>query len=1148
MRSLKGGVRVGLGVTLIVLSAWTALLFAAAFYGDARARTMDESPARRAWLYALGLGVYCTSWTFYGAVGAAARAGWDYLPIYLGPALLFVGGFVVVRRLVRLGREHDTGSIADFLSARYGKSAAVGALAAGGLLLAVIPYIALQLKSAATSLSLVATGEAGGAGWGLPVAVAFAAFAIVFGQRKADAAAGNRGLVLAVALESAVKLVAMLAVGVFAVLVWRATPAPERAEALAVSALSASGFDFRFAVLTVLAAFAALTLPRQFHMMVVEARKPEDARLSRWAFPAYLALVALVAPPVALAGGAVLNGANPDAYVLALPLALGADGLALLAFIGGFSAAAGMVTVAALAMSTMLVNDIVAPLLFRAHGRAARRFAASLLIWRRLAVGLLVGAAFAFQLGMDRGMALSGIGLVAFAGAAQLAPALLFGLFWRKANRAGALAGMGAGLALWLVLILIPSYAGLDPPAPAGLDPFAFAALLTLAVNTLAFIIAAAFFEAGLVDRLQADAFTGGGRAGAQTAPGARIADIETVLSRVLGEAEARQAVAEIAREVGRPLKPGDTPTSAVTGLAEARLARAVGAASARILMTRVIGGARVSAGEVVALIDETAEKLRTSHDRLEESERSIRFYTDNLPALLSYADRSLKLRFANQGYLDFFGLDETAIGKPISSFMSEQEYALRRPHMLAAVSGERQVFDISRKQEGGRRTRFWQVVYQPRIEDGEVVGFFGVYQDNTARREAEDGLKRAYETLETRVEERTAALKAESEARLQLAEDLEQARAAAEAATQSKTRFLAAASHDLLQPLSAARLFAGALEAELDQAGPRETAGRIERAIDHADKLLRALLDISRLDAGGVTPRPTVFSLGELIEETAAQFAPAAEAKGLTLKVTPCRLAVLSDRGLMTSVVQNLISNAVRYTGSGTVLVGARRTAEEVRLQVIDTGPGVPEDRRRAIFNEFERGAAASSEDRGLGLGLAVVDRICRSLGHKLTLTSQVGAGSMFEVRLPRARSRPGANRPAKRRIASLDGMRVLCLDDEEPVVDAMTALLARWGCDVRGARDRKGAFAAFSDAPPDAVLVDYRLGGADTGPAAYEALCARWGARPPGLLITAERGAQAEAEASRAGLELLAKPAPPAVLRASLASLKRRGRAAAE
>ncbi len=1133
----------GLSTTLVILGAWVVILFALAFWGDAKAGRLDKAPQRRAWLYVFGLGVYCTSWTFYGAVGDAARNGWDYLPIYLGPALVFLLGFNIVRRLVRLGREHNTGSIADFLSARYGKSAAVGALAAGGLLLAVIPYIALQLKSAASAFSLMTGGDAGGLGWSIPAAIAFAAFAILFGQRKADAAEGNRGLVLAVAAESLIKLLAMAAVGVFAVLIWRQTPPEMRATVLDASPLFQGGMDFRFIVLTILAGFAALTLPRQFHMMVVETRKPEDVTLSRFAFPAYLAIVALVAPPVALAGASVLNGSDPDAYVLALPLAMGAESLAMLAFIGGFSAAAGMVTVAALAMSTMLVNDLAAPLLLRAKLSAARGFASSLLLWRRLAVIGLVGAALLFQLGMDRSVALAGIGLVAFAGAAQLAPALLLGLYWRRANRAGALAGMGTGLALWLVLILAPTYAGLTPPAPAGLDPFAFASALCLIANTLAFIIAVAFSSIGLVDQMQADAFTGRGGAPAQTAHGARVSDLDSVLTRVLGGREAAITMGELSRTVGRPLNPGDTPTPAVISLAEARLARALGAASARILMTRVLTGARVSPGDVVTLIDETAEKLRSSHNRLEESERSIRFYTDNLPALLSYADRDYKLRFANKGYLDFFELSEDAIGKPLAAFMTQDEYELRRPHMEAALNGDRQVFDISRRNGGGRR-RSWQVVYQPRIEDGQVVGFFGVYQDNTARREAEEGLKRAYETLETRVEERTAALKAESEARLALAKDLEHARQAAEAATQSKTRFLAAASHDLLQPLSAARLFAGALEEDLKDGsdGQAKLAQRIERSIDHADRLLRALLDISRLDADGVTPRQSVFSLGELMQETAAQFIPAAEAKGLKLRVAPCRLAVFSDRGLMTSVLQNLISNAVRYTNSGTVLVGARRHGDTVRLQVIDTGPGVPEERQRDIFKEFERGANADQTDRGLGLGLAVVDRICTTLGHKLRLQSKEGHGSTFEVTLPRAASKPSAKRAVRRRAEALDGLKVLCLDDETPVLEATVALLQRWGCDARGARDDASAKAAFNGTTPDVVLLDFQLENGQTGPGVYEGLCERWGSEPPGVLITAERGRDAEAAAREAGLDLIQKPAPPAVLRATLASLKRK------
>ena len=1133
-----------MSVTLVltVSAVYAALLFAAAAWGDSRAASLDASRRRRVWIYALSLGVYCTSWTFYGAVGEAARNGWDYLPIYLGPALIFILGFPVIRRMVELGRRYDTASIAEFLSARYGKSTAVGALAASGLLLAVIPYIALQLKGAATSLGVL-TGLDVSTGWAAPVAAVFAIFAIVFGQRRIDSAAGHRGLVLAVALESVVKIVALAAVGALALFLMVGAPvsAPERA---AMPALAEPGVDLRFLVITVIAALAALTLPRQFHVMVAEAREARDAEPARWIFPAYLLIVALLAPPIALAGAEALGAVNPDSYVLALPLSQGFDALALLAFVGGFSAAAGMVTVSALAMSTMLVNDIAAPLIIKGRGvRGEGGLAARLLTWRRVAVLALVAAAYLFQLGVEPEAPLAGLGLVAFAGAAQLGPSLLFGLFWRRANRAGALAGLSTGFALWALLILAPSYTGWEPPAPQGVDPFALFCLISLCANALSFIVAVAFFSGGLVDQLQADAFTGKGGPAGPSAPGARVADLEAVLTRVLGASEAAAAMLELGAQVGRPLKSNDTPTPAVIALAEARLARSVGAASARVLMTRVISGARVSPSDVVALIDETAEKLRTSEDRLEESERSIRFYTDNLPALLSYADRDYRLRFANQGYLDFFGLDEAAIGRPLSDFMTADEYDLRRPYMEAAINGERQIFDISRKTGSGRK-RSWQVVYQPRIEEGEVVGFFGVYQDNTARRQAEEGLKRAYDQLERRVDERTAELRAEAEARGRLADDLERARADAEAATRSKTRFLAAASHDLLQPLSAARLFAGALEDGLkDQPELGETAHRIERSIEQADRLLRALLDISRLDAGGVTPSPSVFSLGDLIEETAAQFTAKAQAKGLKLVVMPTRLAVLSDRGLMTSVVQNLISNAVRYTEAGTVLVGARRRGREAVLQVIDTGPGIAESKQRSIFREFDRGGRKDNADRGLGLGLAVTDRICRTLGHRLTLTSVEGAGSRFEVSLPRASAKPAARKPAGRsRTGALSGLKVLCIDDETEVRESMLALMTRWGCDARGGADRAGAQAAFDGDAPDVVVLDYRLDDHETGPAVYADLCKRWGAAPPGLLVTAERGPDAAQAAAEAGLDMLQKPAAPAVLRASLSALKRR------
>ena len=1135
----------------IFLGLYVALLFAIAAWGDRHARRLDARPQVRAWLYALALGVYCTSWTFYGAVGEAARHGWDYLPIYLGPAALFLFGFPIIRRLVRLGREYDTGSIADFLSARYGKSAGVAGLATGILVVAAIPYLSLQLRSTETSFTLLTAG-AYELDWAFLLAIAFAAFAVLFGARHTDTARGNRGLVVAIAFESAVKLTAMVAIGGFAVLVWNGLDAAERTATWQASRLAAPELDLRFIVLTLLAGLAALCLPRQFHMMVVEARKVGDERVSRFAFPAYLALVAIIAPPVALAGATLGQGLNPDVHILALPLSANADPLAILAFIGGFSASAGMITVTALALSTMTIDAMVAPALIRRGLKAGSAgLASTLLNLRRIAILAMLLLAYQFHRGLDTRLGLADIGLVAFAGIAQLGPALLFGLFWRRANRIGAICGMGTGGLVWLGLVLIPAYSGYRLPVPDGLDAFSVAVLASLVCNTLVFIIAVAFTPSRLADRLQAEAFTGGhALAHDTTVPNARLADLEALLVHVLGEQQAAHTVKALCARAGRDLLPNDVLTRELTSRVEARLARAVGTAAARILIAQVLPGDRVSPTDVVTLLDETTEKIRNSQSALAETERSIRFYTDNVPALITFADRDERLQFANRSYLDFFGLSRSILGRRIGDYLSAADYAQRRPHIAAALSGKREVFDINRPSPDGS-PRTWQVIYQPRIENGEVVGFFGVYQDITARRQAEEGLRKAYETLEEKVHQRTAALEAEAEARLLLVRELEIARAQAEAATQSKTRFLAAASHDLLQPLSAARLLASALGSEL-KSGTQESRAlldRIDQSIENADRLIRALLDISRLDAGGVTPEVGVFPLDALMAETTASFREAAAAKGISLDARPTRLWVRSDRGLMTSVLQNLISNAVRYTQTGGVHVEARLEGDAVLLEVADTGPGIPPDLRTRIFREFERGGRKSDSDRGLGLGLAIVDRILTCLGHTIAVRESPSGGSVFCVQLPRAEPaavKPSA-RPGRKSAAALDGVRILCIDNDRHVLDAMTGLLTRWGCEVRGAVDQAGAETVFQDTPPDLVVVDFLLDDDIRGPDVYACLCKRWGRMPPGLLATAERSEESIRAAATCGLELLYKPVPPAVLRASLGAVRARSKQAA-
>lgn len=982
----------------ITLGLYTAFLFLLAAWGDRHAARLDLNAGRRSLMLALSLGVYCTSWTFYGAVGEASRNGWDYLPIYLGPALLFLLGYPIIRRLVRLGRKHDTGSIADFLAARFGKSALVGSLAAIVLAVASVPYVALQLKSTATSLELLVGSEAREIDWALLSTIAFAAFAILFGARRPDTSSGNRGLVLAVAFEAVVKLIAMIAIGVLAWTIWNGMPASEQQTALAASPLTAPDLDVRFVVLTLLAGFAALCLPRQFHMLVVEARQPDDARRSRWAFPAYLGLVALVAPPVALAGTMLSGDTNPDAFVLALPIASGSDSLALLAFIGGFSASAGMITVGALALSTMLVDAVAAPVLLqRGLQNRPRNLASRLLNYRRATILLLLLAAYLFHLGLDRQMALADIGLVAFAGAAQLGPALLFGLYWKRANRAGAVAGIATGSALWFTLVLLPSYGGTPIELPGEADAFAWMTLLSLLCNTIAFIIAVAFSPAHLTDRVQAARFSE--RDQASPAPAAatiRLADLQTLFEHVLGADGAQQAVADLQAIAGRSLESGGPVPREVLNWCEARLARAVGAPAARILIAQVLPGGGLSASDVVTLIDETSEKIRTSETAREETERSVQFYMEHVPALISFSDQDERLRFANRAYLDYFGLEADITGHRIAEYLSEEEYARRAPYIAAALQGERQVFDISRTTEGG------------------------------------------------------------------------------------------------------------------------------------------------------VTPDISRFPLDALISETAAPMAEKAAEKGLSLRTVPSGLWVESDRGLMMSVLQNLIANAVRYTQSGGVLIGARRQGKTIALQVVDTGPGIAPEARRQVFKEFERGQGTRADDRGLGLGLAIVDRIVQRLGHTVTILDGPKGGSIFQVALPRCapQAEPKPKRRARSRTRDLTGVEVLCLDNDPAVLEGFTELLGRWGCQVTAARDEAEARTAYPDSGPDLAIIDYQLDDGETGPDVFERLCEDWGAHPPALLATAEKGPHVEAAATRLGMDVIAKPVAPAVLRASLTALQTRRR----
>jgi Na+/proline symporter len=453
------------------------LLFAVAYLGDRRARE-GRSMIGNAWVYALSMGVYCTAWTYFGSVGRAASAGLWFLPIYLGPTLGMLLAWMLLRKMIRIARVHRITSIADFIGSRYGKSRLLAALVTLIAVVGIVPYVALQLKAIATGYSLLTSGPArsggiaGTAWWGdstLYIALVLAGFTIAFGTRHLDTTERHEGMVAAIAVESVVKLIAFLAVGAF--VTWGLFDGPREIFTRAAARpdlqpLLGLGAENRFAggqwfALTLLSMLSLFFLPRQFQMMVVENVDERHVRRAAWAFPLYLLLINVFVLPIALGGllRTPSGAADAETFVLSLPLATGHPGLALVAFIGGLSAATGMIVVEAVAVSTMVCNDLVIPLLLRGGPGPGRSVTGTLLgIRRGVIVALLLLGYLYFRIAGEA-YALVSIGLISFAAVAQFAPALLGGMYWKGGTRAGALAGLGAGFALWVYTLMLPSIA-----------------------------------------------------------------------------------------------------------------------------------------------------------------------------------------------------------------------------------------------------------------------------------------------------------------------------------------------------------------------------------------------------------------------------------------------------------------------------------------------------------------------------------------------------------------------------------------------------------------------------------------------------------------------------------------------------------------
>ncbi|HXX08392.1 MAG TPA: PAS domain-containing hybrid sensor histidine kinase/response regulator [Pseudolabrys sp.] len=1163
-------------VVIAVALAYIGLLFLVASYGD-RTRGLGRNGRARLLIYPLSLAIYCTSWTFFGSVGFASRTGLDFITIYIGPALMIGLCSPLLMRVVRLAKAHNITSIADFIAARYGKGQAVAAAVALIAIVGTIPYIALQLKAVSSSLETILAHITAGTEVTRPllgdialfVALSMATFSVLFGTRHIDATEHQHGLMLAVAAESIVKLVAFLAVGIFVTFWMFDGPVALFTEAMQRPATSAIfGREPRIDTLiamTFLSFVAFILLPRQFHVAVVENNNEDEIRRAVWLYPVYLILINLFVVPIAVAGLLTFPAGKVDSdmFVLALPLHSGSSLFTLAAFVGGLSAATAMVIVESVALSIMMSNDIIMPLVLQRRGSlisGKEDVGSMLLTVRRLSIFAILLLAYAYYRSAGETQ-LASIGLLSFAAIAQLAPAFFGGLLWRRATAAGAIAGMTAGFLVWAYTLLLPTLSDIGvigerilTEGPGGvsmlrpqhlfwleLPPLVHGVVWSLLLNILCYVGFSLRRAPSSIEHLQANTFVPSNFT--PIAPSFRlwrssvtVAELTTTVARYLGEERTRSAFNSFAATHRISLEPKDEADFRLVRHAEHTLASAIGGASSRLVLSLLLRKRTVSTKAALKLLDDANTAIQYNREILQTA-------LDHVRQGIAVFDKDLQLICWNRQFGEILDLPPALIR--VGAGLAD---ILRSNNERNGVSTAEEFVDGQIERYISGREPFLErfaegVVIEVRANRMPDGGIVTTFTDITASVEAAEALERSNETLERRVRERTEELTLLNDA-------LAHAKGEAEAANISKTKFLAAASHDILQPLNAARLYVTSL---IERGGreDRRLVDNIDASLEAVEEILGALLDMSRLDTGVLRPEFASFRIDELMRQIELEFAPLAGSKGLDFTIMPCTLVIRSDRRLLRRLIQNLVSNAIKYTPEGRVLVGCRRRGDELRIDVYDSGVGIPQSKWRDIFIEFHRLDQGAKIARGLGLGLSIVERVARVIGCKIELDSEYGRGSHFAVTVPLSSEAPIellAHEIARVDPSQLAGISALCIDNEPSVLDGMETMLRGWGCTAIKAPDLAFALKAISEsnATPNGLLVDYHLDEGN-GIEAIVALRRRLGDLPA-ILITADRSPAVREQARAIGIQVLHKPIKPAALRALLAQWRVLRVAAAE
>lgn len=1094
-------------------------------------------------IYALSLGVYCTSWSFLGTTGQASTNILSHIPIYLGPILLFLFAWPFIQRIIRTSLKLNLTSIADLLAARFGKSHNLAILITIVALIGTMPYIALQLKAIVYSFQqLQETNTVSTWGFGLIVTLVLAGFTIVFGVRNIDVTERHPGVMLAIAFESLIKLIAFLAVGIFVTFYLFDSPSElwtkSNASQQLYQNMNTSNIMSMTAMLVIVMA-AFLSLPRQFQVMVVELKDEKDTWLSRRIFPLYLLVFALFAAPLGMAGHLILGDTVPaDAYVLFLPWSQQQTWLTLIAFLGAISAACSMVIISSIALSTMLSNEIVFPLLFRtnkANNTEYNNFRSRLLKIRKFLVLLVILLGYSVFL-MASPDTLSSLGEVAFGAFAQLTPALIAAFYWRRASLTGVYGGILVGFMMWLMLNFLPQFGFYEQPFNDGIIPAnSLSSLLSLAANIFVMWALSQISRQTVQERVQASLFLEWQAPNVLSSGKNRrinYKELELLVSRFVGLSKASESFSRFNSKTIKKELGNVAYNQALLQHTENTLASVMGASSARLVLSSALDGRDIALDDLAILVEEA------SNQKLQYSENLLQSAIENASEGISIVDRELNLVAWNKKYIDLFRYPKEYIykGAPIEKLIrfnanrglcgigDIESQVSRRLHYLRSGSSH----SSERQQDNGKVIR---IEGNP-LPDG---GFVMMFSDITAYRQAEQVLKETNVDLEAIIQERTQKLEQANEA-------LEQAKEKAEQAHIKKSLYLKACSHDLMQPLEAARLFTSALNAQELNEGQKRQVKNIDHSLKVANDLLADLGEIARIESGNIKPHFTTFSLNDLFRDLSQEFSASAIDQDIEFRLVSTSAWVHSDRNLLRRILQNLIGNAFRYASPGKVLLGARVVNQKVIIQVLDNGPGIPEEKQSLVFEQFTQlDTPQSQSGRGLGLGLNITQSLTKLLNHPLGLKSKETQGCKFTVTLEKVKPmlRPVIERAAIK--VDFSDITVMCIDNDPAVLNGMVELLSAWQCNVLAADSFEEGQSLFEQHSNDIqiLLVDYQLNNNQNGIHLISTLREMCHHEIPAILITATTDADIEDKTKAANVGYMRKLVKPASLRAMMSAL---------